>query len=104
MSSPAAPGRWDPVQSPSLQAPPPGNGPVHEGRGRGNDHDASVAIIIAADVDPAHAISRPHPAPAVVIGVGVGRADEHKAIVAVMEEAVVTECGPGKPGRESGMR
>src|SRR6266850_5518599 len=59
-----------------------------------------VAVaVVAADVDPLQSIGRPGSAPAAVVGsVGEGRADERKAVEAVME-AVVME-----PVRESGMR
>src|SRR5216684_9118964 len=59
---------------------------------------AGVAVV-AADVDPLQSIGRPGSAPAAVVGgVGEGRANERKAMEAVME-AVAME-----PVRESGMR
>src|SRR5882724_12167591 len=65
---------------------------------------ALVAVAaVAADVDPPQSICGPHPAIAAVVGgVGIGRADECKAIEAVME--AVMERAPRKAGRESGMR
>src|SRR6202048_2490628 len=55
---------------------------------------ASIALVavVAADVDPLQSMPRPHPAPAVIVGgvaVVVGRAEECKAMEAVMEEVVV---------------
>src|SRR5258708_22290461 len=59
----------------------------------------SLVAVAAADVDPLQSIGRPDSAPATVVGgVGEGRADERKAVEAVME-AVTME-----PVRESGMR
>ena len=54
-----------------------------------------VAVaVVAADVDPLQSIGRPGSPPAAVVGgVGEGRADERKAVEAVME-AVVMECDP----------
>ena len=54
----------------------------------------SLVAVVAADVDPLRSIGRPGSAPAAVVGgVGEGRADERKAVEAVME-AVVMECDP----------
>src|SRR6266850_4983691 len=59
----------------------------------------SLVAVVAADVDPLQSIGRPGSAPAAVVGgVGEGRANERKAMEAVME-AVAME-----PVRESGMR
>ena len=65
-----------------------------------------LVAITAADVDPLQSIGCPCPAPAVVIigGVDIGRANECKAVEAMMEEAAVVECESRKPGRESCMR
>src|ERR1700676_1210508 len=56
---------------------------------------ALVVAVVAADVDPLQSMPRPHPAPAVVVGgiaVVVGRAEECKAVEAVMEEVVMMEA------------
>src|SRR6266436_5701186 len=59
----------------------------------------SLVAVVAADVDPLQPIGRPDSAPAAVIGgIGEGRANERKAVEAMME-AVAME-----PVRESGMR
>ena len=83
----------------------PGNSPDQIGRPSRSNRQASVAIA-AADVDPLQSIWRPHPAPAAVIGgVGVGRANECKAMVAVMEEAVDHHgMRPWKTGARTSMR
>jgi hypothetical protein len=63
---------------------------------------ASVALVavIAANVDPLRSIGRPYPAPtAIVGGVGKGRANERKAMEAVMEEPVMER----KSRRETGV-
>lgn len=54
---------------------------------------ASVVAVVATDVDPSQSVWRPRPAPAAVVGgVGEGRANERKAMVAVMDKvAVVSE-------------
>ena len=52
----------------------------------------ALVAVVAADVDPLQSMPRPHPAPAVIVGgvaVVVGRAEECKAMEAVMEEVVV---------------
>ncbi len=61
---------------------------------RYTDRDATpvalvtVVTVVGADVDPLQSIWRPRPAPtAIVGGVGEGRANERKAIEAVMDEA-----------------
>src|SRR6266550_203181 len=56
---------------------------------------ASVVVVIAADVDPLQSVGRPHSAPAAIVGgVGEGRANERKAMEAVMEERAVMEAVP----------
>ena len=66
---------------------------------------AALVVVVATDVGPLQSIRRPHSAPAAVVsGVGEGRANERKAMEAVMEEAVmeaIPEREPGKPGRDS---
>ena len=59
----------------------------------------SVIAVVAADVDPLQSIWRPGSAPAAVVGgVGEGRANERKAMEAVMEavmeERAVMEAVP----------
>ena len=54
----------------------------------------SLVAVAAADVDPLQSIGRPDSAPAAVVGgVGEGRANESKAMEAVME-AVAMERDP----------
>ena len=54
----------------------------------------ALVAVVAADVDPLQSIWRPSSAPAAVVGgVGEGRADERKAMEAVME-AVAMERDP----------
>jgi hypothetical protein len=70
------------------------------------DRDALVVAVGVADVDPPQSVWRPYPAPAAIIGgVGERRADERKAMEAVMEavpmamEVVpISECESRRPG------
>ena len=53
--------------------------------------DHALVAVAAADVDPLQSIGRPDSAPAAVVGgVGEGRANERKAIEAVMEAMAET--------------
>ena len=58
---------------------------------RYTDRDATpvaLVTVVGADVDPLQSVWRPHPAPAAIVGgVGERRANERKAIEAVMDEA-----------------
>jgi len=60
-------------------------------------------VVVAADIDPLQSIWRPHSAPTAIVGrVSEGRANERKAIEAVVDEgAPVMER---EPRRECSMR